>query len=182
MAGRRFPERASWAVERLAVRPTDHLLEIGCGRGSMVTLVCERLGSGSIVALDRSASMIKIARQRNATYVTTGRAIFWTVALEAAELGNRRFDKIFASNVSLFWVREEVVELAKVARALQPDGTLLLCYESPAAARARAIATRVVPFLVEHGFTVTTATAVTRRGTSLLGLTARPGKRCAPLR
>src|ERR671935_1623129 len=42
MAGK-ASERFVWAVETLEVRPADRLLEVGCGHGVAVSLVCERL-------------------------------------------------------------------------------------------------------------------------------------------
>jgi ubiquinone/menaquinone biosynthesis C-methylase UbiE len=57
-------ERLIWAVETLTVDPADHILEIGCGAGVAVTLVCEKLGSGKVMALDRSEAMIAQARKR----------------------------------------------------------------------------------------------------------------------
>jgi len=66
---RRAAARLVWAVETLAVQPADRLLEIGCGHGVAVSLVCERLDGGSIVAIDRSPTMIELATRRNAIHV-----------------------------------------------------------------------------------------------------------------
>jgi trans-aconitate methyltransferase len=53
MAGK-ASERFVWAVDTPEVRPADRLLEVGCGHGVAVTLVCERLTTGTITAIDRS--------------------------------------------------------------------------------------------------------------------------------
>ena len=64
MAGK-ASERFVWAVDTLEVRPADRLLEIGCGHGVAVSLVCERLTTGTITAIDRSPKMIEMATRRN---------------------------------------------------------------------------------------------------------------------
>ena len=69
MSQRRAAARLVWAVETLAVQPADRLLEIGCGHGVAVSLVCERLDGASIVAIDRSPTMIELATRRNAIHV-----------------------------------------------------------------------------------------------------------------
>jgi trans-aconitate methyltransferase len=59
----------------MAPDPDDQLLEIGCGPGVAVSLVCERLAGGRIVAVDRSPTAIERAARRNAEHVASGRAV-----------------------------------------------------------------------------------------------------------
>jgi cyclopropane fatty-acyl-phospholipid synthase-like methyltransferase len=66
----RASERLVWVVKTLGVEPDDRLLEIGCGHGVAVSLVCERMDGGSIVAIDRSVKMIEMAKKRNAAHAS----------------------------------------------------------------------------------------------------------------
>lgn len=119
-------------VERLALEPGDRVLEIGCGHGVAATLVCERLGEGgAYTAVDRSPTMIAAAERRNAEYVAAGRAEFLVMALEALELGGRRFDVVFAARVGLFQ-REPQRARALAERWLAPGGRLVTEYDMPA--------------------------------------------------
>ena len=118
-------------VERLALRPGDRVLEIGCGHGVAATLVCERLTSGSYTAVDRSPKMIVDAERRNAEHVAAGRAEFLVMALESLELGERRFDVIFAARVGLFQ-RDPERARALAGRWLAPGGRLVAEYDVPA--------------------------------------------------
>lgn len=95
-------ERFRWAVEKLDVAPSDRVLEIGCGPGVAVSLICETLSLGRIVAIDRSNTMVDQAVRRNRKHVDEGRAAFKAVALNDATFEDERFDKVFAINVRLF--------------------------------------------------------------------------------
>src|SRR3954447_18995544 len=75
-------ERFVWAVDTLDVRPADRVLEIGCGHGVAVSLVCERLTTGTITAIDRSLKMIEMATRRNRKHVDAGRAVLEAIGLE----------------------------------------------------------------------------------------------------
>lgn len=164
------PQRISWSVDQLDVQPTDRFLEIGCGRGVAVELICQRLAGGHVLALDRSATAIEAAAQRNAPCAAVGSASFEATSLEDADLGEAQFDKAFAINVNLFWTRAASLELAAVKRALVPSGGLYLCYEPPSANRAVAIAERVVPRLDAAGFATQVVTGSTSKRASLLAL------------
>jgi cyclopropane fatty-acyl-phospholipid synthase-like methyltransferase len=169
------PERARWIVEAMEVRPQDVILEIGCGHGAAVGLVCARLAGGRIVAIDRSAAMTKVARQRNQEHLASGRAVIQTVPLAAVDLAGQRFDKVFAMNVNLFWVRSAEPELEVVRRLLRPGGAMYLGYQPPDPARAAAVAGRTAAFLAERGFTTTVLTGVSPRSPALACVVARPG-------
>jgi len=154
----------------MGIDAADRILEIGCGRGSAVSLICERLDGGRITAIDRSITTVKVAEQRNQAHVAAGKAVFHAVALEALNLDGEPFDKVFAINVNLFWVRSSKRELDRVRRLLKPTGAMYLFYEPPDASRAAAIANRIAPFLTEHGFTTTVSMATTSHSKALVCL------------
>jgi SAM-dependent methyltransferase len=144
-------ERLVWAVELLALLPGDRVLEIGCGHGIAAALVCERLGAGRLVALDRSESMIRQANVRNRDAVACGKAAFHLAAIEDARLAGQTFDKIFAVNVNAFW-QEPARELAAIAEYLAPGGRLYVVNQPPVPKQTKEIAARVRRNLEGAGF------------------------------
>jgi ubiquinone/menaquinone biosynthesis C-methylase UbiE len=119
-------ERLRRVVERLDLRPDDRVLEIGCGHGVAATYVLER--GARLTAIDRSPKMIEAAARRNAAYVGAGRAEFIVARLEELELGDRRFDRIFAVRVGLFH-REPERARRLAERWLAPGGRLVSEYD-----------------------------------------------------
>jgi SAM-dependent methyltransferase len=106
------------------------VLEVGCGHGVAVSLVCERLGPrGKIVAIDRSKKMIDAAKRRNRLHVQSGRAALEAAALEDVDLGKQRFDKIFAFNVAPFWL-EPNEALDVVREHLAPGGAVYVFWDA----------------------------------------------------
>src|ERR671913_51323 len=123
-------ERLRSVVEQLDIRPNERVLEIGCGHGVAATLVCERLEEGHLTAVDRSAKMIQAATRRNAAYVKAGRVDFLVASLEDLDLGDRRFDKIFAVRVGLFH-RDPERARKLVERWLAPSGEIFVFFDPP---------------------------------------------------
>ena len=123
-------ERLRRVVDELDVRPGDRVLEIGCGHGVAATFVCERLDGGRLTAVDRSAKMIEAATKRNAAYVEAGKAEFLVAKLEELELGDRRFDKVFAVRVGLFH-REPERAHGFVEPWLAPGGKVITFFDPP---------------------------------------------------
>ena len=119
-------ERLRRVVDRLDLRPGLRVLEIGCGHGVAATLVCER--GARLTAIDRSPTMIAAAARRNAAFVDAGRAEFLVGSLEELELGDRRYDRVFAVRVGLFH-REPERARALAERWLAPGGILVTEYD-----------------------------------------------------
>src|SRR5690349_18842359 len=137
-------ERFVWAVDVLALDPADHVLEVGCGHGVAVSLVCERLTGGRITAIDRSKKMIAMAERRNREHIAGGRAVLTTVALEKADFGDARFDKVFAFNVAPFWLAPKET-LGIIRQHLAPDGAVYCFWDArhTQPGRARDLADRL---------------------------------------
>jgi ubiquinone/menaquinone biosynthesis C-methylase UbiE len=123
-------ERLRKVVEELDVQPDDRILEIGCGHGVAASLICERLESGRLTAVDRSPKMIEAAERRNAEHVAAGRAEFIVGELEQLGLGERRFDKVLAVRVGLFH-REPERAHELVEPWLAPGGTVTAVFDPP---------------------------------------------------
>jgi SAM-dependent methyltransferase len=146
-------ERFVWAVETLELDPDDSVLEVGCGHGVAVSLVCERLGPGGrITAIDRSPKMIAAARRRNRLHIKSGRAVLETVALEHADLGDQRFDRIFAFNVAPFWLAP--MEALEVVREhLTPSGAVYVFWDGRRQTGSD-LAERLSERLLQGGFAI----------------------------
>ncbi len=121
-------DRLRAVVDGLDIQPDDRVLEIGCGHGVAATFVCERLVGGHLTGVDRSAKMVEAAARRNAVYVDAGRADFVVARLEELDLGDRRFDKIFAVRLGLFH-REPERARRLAEQWLAPGGTLTAVFD-----------------------------------------------------
>jgi SAM-dependent methyltransferase len=145
----------AWAVGCLDVRPGERLLELGCGHGVAVSLVCERLaGDGAIVALDRSAKMTAATAARNAAHVASGLATVLTASLHHADLGDVRFDKVFGVHFPPLLRGDPAREVAVVRRHLAPGGRLYVLAQPFTAAQAPGTAEDLAARLRGHGLSV----------------------------
>jgi SAM-dependent methyltransferase len=169
MGDSRVPKRLRWAVQQLNIAPDDEILEIRPGPGASASLICEQLATGRITAIDRSAIAIQRAAKRNASCVASGKAVLQQLDLADIDLvrralAGRRFDKVFAVNVNLFWVGPADAELQLIRDLLRPGGVVHLVYEPPGKQQASRVAETVTAALANRGF----ATAVTTARSPLL--------------
>ena len=170
MPERVVPERLSWAVGRLQLSPGDDVLEIGCGRGVALALICAQLDTGSVTGVDRSAAAIGGARQRNRAAVDAGQLELIVASFEKADYGGRSFDRILAVNVNHFWVRSATREVELLKKLLASDGQMHLVWEPPSRSKADQIAETVGPLVAQSGLDVSVETSQTTTGAALVAV------------
>jgi len=123
--------RLAVVVDALPLRPDMRVLEIGCGPGAAARAVAERLTSGHILAIDRSATAIAHATAGAAELIADGRLRVRQAAAEdfVAEPGEGPFDLVFAVRVGALDGRHPAAGLqafARIAAALAPGGRLFV--------------------------------------------------------
>jgi ubiquinone/menaquinone biosynthesis C-methylase UbiE len=132
--------RLQQIVEQMNIQPEDRVLEIGCGHGVAARFVCQRFKGGQLTAVDRSRKMIEAAKRRNAREIAAGQAEFILGNLEELDLGNRRFDKIFAVRVGFFF-RQLDRARGIVEKWLAPGGKVFIFFDPPSQGEARSFHT-----------------------------------------
>lgn len=143
--------RARWAVQLLGVAPHHRLLEVGCGSGTAISRVCDELTTGSVLAIDRSATAVARATERNAGPIAGGLVRIEQVDLADLTVEPRSFHTVYAINVNLLPTDEDAARIQVIRRALRPTGKLVLCYEQPSAARLAERADLLSRTLGHHG-------------------------------
>jgi SAM-dependent methyltransferase len=139
----------------MTIESTNRILEVGCGGGQAVGVLCHRLQrGGSVVAIDRSAIQAERAGKRNDHWIAKGCARVAHASLaEAPEMFGQAFDKVLAINVNEFWT-SPAASFECVRRLLKATGTLYLVYEPPSERQGRVIAGVLAEAAAAHGFAI----------------------------
>lgn len=97
----RISPRLAEIVAALPIQHHQRVLEIGCGPGAAARAVADRLTTGHILAIDRSATAIEQLRARSASQLASGRLRARHVAIEQLTLADDEepFDLVFAIRV-----------------------------------------------------------------------------------
>jgi cyclopropane fatty-acyl-phospholipid synthase-like methyltransferase len=118
-------------VEALPLKPGMRVLEIGCGPGVVAREIARRIGDGHVLAIDRSAKAITLAKAGARAEIAAGRLSVRHVAIEDFVLdeGEARYDIAVAVRVGALDGRHPELEreaLRRIASALTPRGRLFI--------------------------------------------------------
>jgi trans-aconitate methyltransferase len=165
-----IPPRIRWAVDLMDVQPQDQVLEIGCGPGAGAELICARLETGKLFAIDRSESGVDRTKRRNAKYVDAGRLTVRQIDLATLRVPVKRLTKVFAFNVNLFWVRGCADEVALLHERVVPGGAVFLFYEATRPELVPNIVRKASAALTSGGFRVS---VVEQKAPAVVGIIGR---------
>jgi trans-aconitate methyltransferase len=104
------PNLGAAALELLAPRPGERILDIGCGEGTLTRQIVAR--GATVVGIDSSQDMVDAALARGLD----------ARLVDAEMLGfDNEFDAVF-SNAALHWIRNQDAVLDGIVRALRHGG------------------------------------------------------------
>lgn len=110
-------------LERLPIKEDDKILDIGCGDGSYSTHILRRIPKGTLLGLDRSDNMLKLAKEK-----TTEFPNFSLQQNDVLEMNfNDRFDWII-SLWALHWSPDPSKVYTNIYRALKKGGRTLTIF------------------------------------------------------
>jgi ubiquinone/menaquinone biosynthesis C-methylase UbiE len=118
---------AETAIELLAVRPGDCVLEIGFGPGVGIAILAERVRSGRVAGVDPSAEMVRQATRRNAQAIEAGRVDLRRAGADQLPFAHGAFDKALAVNSMQVWP-DPGAGMREVRRVLKPGGQVVLAF------------------------------------------------------
>ena len=104
-------------IARLRPRRGERVLDLGCGTGRLTRDIAAAVAPGRVIGLDRSGSMIAVARasQDGATAVPLVQGDGAALPFEQA------FDAVFSA-ATLHWIHDHDAVFASVLAALEPGG------------------------------------------------------------
>ena len=108
-------------INSIRIEHNTHLLDIGCGSGSLTLRMAKIIDEGRVVGIDSSVSMIKRAMEK-ADELGVKNVEF--VAMDASDMYfEDQFDVVF-SNSALHWFKDGRRILMLMRNALRTGGTL----------------------------------------------------------
>lgn len=110
-----------WMVDCLQVGPQDRVLDVGCGPGLAVAAAAALVSDGTVVGVDASPTMVRLARRRNRTAVRQGRVEILRADAARLPYPDGHFSRAGSLNSLQFWPSPDD-GLRELHRVLEPGG------------------------------------------------------------
>ena len=103
-------------VARLALRPGEQILDLGCGNGWATRLLAKAAPGATAVGVDVAAGMVARAEERHSFTI---RARYEVASFEALPFADARFDRAFSME-ALYYAVDLGRALSETGRVLKP--------------------------------------------------------------
>ncbi|WP_024850311.1 class I SAM-dependent methyltransferase [Hydrogenovibrio kuenenii] len=121
----------AFMLEKLDVKSTDCILEIGFGPGVMLADLSERIEEGKVHGIDFSKTMIEQATIRNQPHIESGCLELCEGCSDLMSYEDNHFDKVVTGNTLYFWHPPEP-HLQEILRVLKPGGLFVMGFRDKA--------------------------------------------------
>ena len=122
-------ELNNFVKETLSIKKSDHILEIGCGTGSLLKITADELENGIVEGIDFSKTMISMAKKKNKKHIGKKKAIIRLGNFDELQFENNSYDKIFSVNTIYFW-KNPVITISKAFDLLKANGMIVLGFHN----------------------------------------------------
>src|SRR5262245_45530078 len=114
---------AQWppqVVDAAAIKPGQHVLDVGCGTGVLACAAAGRVGpAGRVVGLDPNEQMLAVARRKS-------KAVTWQPGrAESLPFADASFDAV-VSQFALMFFDSKPTAVGEILRVLRPRGRLAI--------------------------------------------------------
>ena len=119
----------NYVSELLSVQSGDHVLDIGCGTGKLISNLSNQVSDGFFEGVDYSATMVSKARRRNKKNIKFGKVKIIEGDFDQLSYKKKSFNKVSSVNTIYFWPQPEFMA-QKISNILKPGGLFVVAFEN----------------------------------------------------
>ena len=125
---RHHSKLTDWGLSHVSIKPSDKILDVGCGGGRTVHKLATLASAGKVYGIDYSKDSVSAARRANAHWIDIGHVEIQTGSVSQLLFANDTFDLVTAIETHLFWP-DLPNDFREILRVLKGGGALLIVAE-----------------------------------------------------
>jgi ubiquinone/menaquinone biosynthesis C-methylase UbiE len=119
---------SNWGLSHLTIKPSDTILDIGCGGGKNIARMLKKTPQGRVCGLDYSGVSVAKSIKLNRKAAAGGMADIRLGSVSENPWPDNTFDIVTTFETIYFWP-DFIHDLKECGRVLKPGGILFICNE-----------------------------------------------------
>lgn len=121
---------ASWGVSHFEIKPSDKILDIGCGGGRNLERFSNQIsGEGKVIGIDYSEVSVEKSAKLNEKAIEDAKVEVIQGSVSEMPFEDNTFDIVTGFETIYFWP-DFINDLKEVNRVLKKDGLVFFCNEA----------------------------------------------------